>query len=168
MKSADVIRIRCLRKLLSYSILITLLFTSWNCVSASISSSTELPVLQPSIQISSRQANRLKKKFGIEIMSLRLSSAGYMVDFRYRILDTEKSKYLMQEDLQPYIIDPETSRKFFVPSHPKVGSMRAISSEPKQGRSYFIMFANTDRLLKTGKKITIVLGDLKIANLTVQ
>ncbi len=101
-------------------------------------------------------------------MSLRLSSAGHMIDFRYRILDSEKAKYLMNKELKPYIIDPETDNKFFVPSYPKVGSMRAVSVEPKLGRSYFILFSNTNGLMKTGKKVTVVIGDLKIKGLKIQ
>ena len=137
-------------------------------IPASHALTTELPELKPSIEVSARQTRLLEKKYGIQLMSLRLSSAGHMLDFRYRILDPEKAKYLMNKDLKPYVLDPETDKKFFVPSHPKVGSLRAVSVEPKLGRSYYILFSNTNGWMKTGKKVTVVIGDLKIKGLEIQ
>jgi hypothetical protein len=135
---------------------------------APASSNSPVPVLQPTIHLSSRQARKLERKYGIELMSLRLTSAGYMVDFRYRVLNEKKAEYLMRKDIKPYLMDPETGKKLYVPSHPKVGPMRAVSQEAKPGRSYFILFSNTEGVITTGKTVTIVIGDLKIKGLTVQ
>lgn len=125
------------------------------------------PELQPDSLVSSEQARILKDEYGIQLMSFRFTSAGYMLDFRYRIVDPDKAKFLMNKDLKPYIVDKETGSKFFVPSHPKIGSMRAVSDLPKPGRSYFILFSNTDGILKAGQTVSVVIGDLVIEDLAI-
>lgn len=125
------------------------------------------PELQADIRISPEQARTLRDEYGIQLMSFRFTSAGYMLDFRYRVIDPGKAAFLMNKNLKPYIIDKETGLKFFVPSHPKIGSMRAVSDLPKTGRSYFILFSNTDGILRAGKTVSVVIGDLVIEDLVI-
>lgn len=168
MKSAEMRRKQTIQSIVKGSAWMLTLFIIMNWIPAAGFSYSEMPALQPSIDISAKQARMLEDTYGIQIMSLRLTSAGYMLDFRYRILDQEKAKYLMNKELKPYILDSKTGRKLFVPNHPKIGSMRAVSAEPKSGRSYYILFSNTEGILKSGRKVSIVIGDLTIKGLKIQ
>ena len=110
---------------------------------------------------------RLEETWGIRIEGIRLSAAGYMLDFRYRVLDPEKAALLFDRKTKPYLIDQKSGAKFMVPSPPKVGPLRT-SDPPQKGRTYFIMFANPGKYIKQGYKVTVVIGDFRLEDLTVK
>jgi hypothetical protein len=105
---------------------------------------------------------------GIEVEGVRLSSAGYMLDFRYRVLDPVKAAPLLDRKIQPYLLDEASGARLAVPDTPKVGQLRTSSrSKVIPGRNYYIMFANPGRYLQAGSKVTLVAGDTRISHLTV-
>lgn len=110
--------------------------------------------------------NSLEEKWGITIEPTRLSAGGYMIDFRYRVRDPEKAKLIINPKTRPYMIDEATGAKFAVPSPPKVGDLRNAKNIVA-GKVYFIFFANPGNYVKSGQKITVCIGDLKIEHLTV-
>jgi hypothetical protein len=105
---------------------------------------------------------------GIEIQGIRLSAAGYMLDFRYRVLDPEKAAPLLDRKTHPYLLDDASGARLSVPDSPKVGRLRTTSrNKVIPGRSYYILFANPGRYLQAGSKVTLVAGDARISDLTV-
>jgi hypothetical protein len=108
-----------------------------------------------------------RERYGIEPLSIRVSAAGYMLDFRYRIVDAEKAKAIVDRRITPVLIDEGSGARLIVPTPPKVGALRT-SSAPKAERVYFAMFANPGRLLKRGAKVTVEMVALRIQHLVVQ
>lgn len=105
---------------------------------------------------------------GIEVEGIRLSAAGYMLDFRYRVLDPVKAAPLLDRRIQPYLLDEASGARFAVPDAPKVGRLRTTSrNKVIPGRNYYILFANPGRSLQAGRKVTLVAGDAKINHLIV-
>jgi hypothetical protein len=119
----------------------------------------------PALPASSEQ---IAEKCGIEVSGLFLSAGGNMVDFRYRVLDPAKAAALTKADLKPSLVDQTTGAKLIIPSTPKVGPLRQTIAKPVPGKIYFMLFANTRHHVKSGDKVTIVAGDCKIDNLTVE
>ena len=109
-----------------------------------------------------------ENKWGIKVESMRLSSAGYMLDFRYRILDPQKAAPLLSRQVKPYLVDQESGSKLIVPAPPKVGSLRQKSYQPIPGKIYFVLFSNPGRLVKPGNKVTVVIGDFRAEDLIVE
>jgi len=109
---------------------------------------------------------QIEEQWGIQIEGIRLSAEGYMLDFRYRVTDPEKAKALFDRREKPYLIDQATGAKFIVPGPPKVGPLRT-SNPPQTDRTYFILFANPGRYVKQGNKVTVVIGDFRAEDLTV-
>lgn len=127
------------------------------------------PIEDPNPVIKSKESEeRLADEWGIKVHSLRLSSAGHMIDLRFRVLDPEKAKPLLQRGAAVYLEHPESGRKFFVPSSPKTGSLRATALEPVKGRIYYTLFANPGGFIQSGTPVTAVIGDLKAEKLIVQ
>jgi len=118
-------------------------------------------------QAGQQDAKRIARDWGIEILSLNLSAAGYMLDFRYRVTDPEKASEFMNRAVKPYLVDQATGAKLSVPSPPKVGSLRQTSRKPVAGRIYFVLFANPGRFLAVGDKVTLHHGDCEFKNLAV-
>jgi len=109
----------------------------------------------------------IEERWGIQIAGIRLTAAGFMLDFRYRVIDAKKAAPLFNRKTKPYLIHQETGTKFMVPNPPKTGPLRT-SNEPQQGLVYWMFFANPGRYVKQGNKVTVVIGDFKAENLTVE
>jgi len=114
------------------------------------------------------QEKNIEKKWGIEISGVRLSSAGYMLDFRFKVLDPEKAGPLLDRAVKPYLMDEATKAKYQVPTTPKVGSLRQTTRRPETGKVYFMFFANPGKSIQAGSKVAVVIGKFRANNLVVQ
>ncbi len=108
-----------------------------------------------------------EERYGLKVVAVRLTSAGGLVDFRYRVIDPEKVSPLISRSAKPYLIDEASGAKLSVPNMPKVGSLRA-KGKPETDRVYFILFGNSRGLVKKGSKVSVVVGDFKVEDLVVQ
>ena len=109
----------------------------------------------------------LEEKWGVRPLSMRQTAKGYMLDFRYRIIDAEKAAPLFSPKIKPYIIDQASGAVMAVPDVPKLGSMRS-TRKPVKDKNYAILFANPGQYIKPGNKVTVVIGDFKAENLVVE
>jgi hypothetical protein len=110
-----------------------------------------------------------EQKLGVKIEGVHLSAAGYMLDFRYRVLDTVKAVPLMSRKINPYLLDETSGIRYGVPDSPKVGQLRSSSrSKVIADRIYFILFANPGRAVQPGSKLTLVMGEMRLTDLKVE
>lgn len=115
-----------------------------------------------------QQEPSLEEKWGIKILSIRQSANGYMLDFRYRVIDPDKASLLLSRKEKPYLIDQASGARFMVPSAPKVGPLRQTAIKPIADRNYFILFANPGKYVKPGNRVTVVIGEFRVQNLVVE
>ena len=108
----------------------------------------------------------IEDKWGIRVERLKMTAAGYMVDFRFRVLDPKKAGELFRRDVRPYLVDQVSGAKLPVPASPKVGPLRT-TNPPIADKVYFIEFGNRG-WVKTGTMVTVVVGDFKLENMIVQ
>jgi hypothetical protein len=108
--------------------------------------------------------------YGIQVEGLRLTAAGSMLDFRYRVLDAQKAAPFLNGKVQPALLDEARGAKLGVPNTPKLGRIRQTSRNNviHTDRSYFIMFGNPGKALQSGDKVALLLGQVRITDLTVQ
>jgi hypothetical protein len=110
-----------------------------------------------------------EQKLGVKIEGVHLSAAGYMLDFRYRVLDIGKAAPMVSSKINPYLLDETSGARYGVPDTPKVGQLRSSSrSKVIADRTYFILFANPGRAVQTGDKLTLVMGDDRLTDLKVE
>lgn len=115
------------------------------------------------------QEHGVEARLGIRMEGLRLSAAGYILDFRYRVLDPARAAPLLDRKIRPYLLDVASGAQLGVPDTAKLGQLRTTGRNkvvPEQ--DYFILFANPGRFVQAGNKMTLVMGDLRIENLVVQ
>jgi hypothetical protein len=108
-----------------------------------------------------------EREWGVRVLQIRLSAEGYMLDFRYRVLDAGKAAPLFSREVKPYLIDEISGAMFLVPEPPKVGALRT-TRPPQAGKNYFILFANPGQYIKKGSKVTVIIGDFKAEHLVVE
>jgi len=114
-----------------------------------------------------KDSSCIEEKWGIKILSLRVSANGYILDFRYRLIDPKKAAPLFDIKNKPYLIDQASGVKCYVPKGPKVGSLRTTKNS-MPNKNYFILFGNPGKFIKAGNKVTVVVGDFKAENLIVE
>ena len=109
-----------------------------------------------------------EEQWGVEITSVRISAAGHMIDFRYRILDAEKSAPLFERQTKPYLLDQASGKVLEVPRTAKLGPLRPSNVTPEEGRIYTMLFGNSGGLVQPGSKVTAVIGDFRVEDLVVE
>ena len=112
------------------------------------------------------QKQALSEKWGIELVAMRSTAAGHMVDFRYRVLDAEKAAPLFKRQTKPYLIHQASGKVLAVPNTAKLGSLRN-SNTPQNGRTYWMFFGNHHGIVQSGDKVTVAIGDFKVADIEV-
>jgi hypothetical protein len=113
-----------------------------------------------------RNGMRIQRNWGVDVVGVRPVSTGFMLAFRYKIVDVEKAKLLNDKRSKAYLIDEATGNALGVPIMEKLGEMRQ-KAPPELGRTYFIMFGNPGKLVKSGSRVSVVVGDFRIDNLVV-
>lgn len=106
----------------------------------------------------------MPEKWGIDVTRLSVTANGFMIDFRYKVLDAEKAKELFVRKNKPYLIDQVSGKVLEVANLGKVGPLRN-SNQPKQGKIYWMFFGNTHGLVQPGSKVTVVIGDFRVEDL---
>lgn len=113
------------------------------------------------------EVSLIEETYGISIVGVKLSGNGYLVDFRYRVIDPGKASPLMDRKASPYLVDQATGEKSTVPTGPRMGSLRAKGT-PVAGKVYFILFSNAKKAVRKGSKVDVVIGDFKAPGLIVE
>lgn len=105
---------------------------------------------------------------GVKVVGLGLAAAGYMLDFRYKVVDSELASPMYHNQVIPYAIHQKTGARLMVPAPAKVGPLRQVGRKIPNGTQLFIMFANPGRRVQKGDLVTIVVGTYIFPDLVVQ
>jgi len=120
--------------------------------------------------IGPEQIKQIAEQWGVEIISLSLTAANYMIDFRFKVLDVEKSKIFFDSRVKPYLLVERSHAKLPVPMAAKVGAFRPTNRGKNilPNKKYYMVFGNPDAHVKSGDKVTMVIGDFKAEHMTVR
>jgi biotin carboxyl carrier protein len=114
-----------------------------------------------------REKTYMKRQWGVEVLYVRQTAAGYMLEFRYKVLDADKSKALFERQTKPVLTHDKTGAKFIVPTPAKTGALRN-SNPPLVGNTYWMFFANPGKLVQPGDTVSIEIGKFQVKKLIVQ
>ena len=109
----------------------------------------------------------IKRRWGVEVMHVRQTAAGYMLEFRYKILDPKKAKLLTKRKTKPVLTHVETGAKLVVPAPETTGPMRNTYNQVA-GMTYWMLFGNPAKLVKPGDHVDIKIGEFMINGLIVE
>lgn len=114
-----------------------------------------------------REMTYIKRKWGVEILFIRETAAGHMLEFRYKVLDPEKAKPLFIRKTKPVLTDVKTGHHLGVPTPPKTGALRN-SDVPLADHTYWMFFSNPGKIVRPGDLVNLRIGDFAIDGLIVQ
>ena len=143
-------------------------------LSAQSAAPAEKPVSAPTPyrnqpnRIANREAAYFEAVWGIEAPSVKAVESGIIIRFSYRVLDPEKAKILNDKKLNPVLESPERGVRLVVPSLEKVGQLRQAPHEIDAGKSYWMAFSNSGRVVKPGDRVDIVIGSFHARGLLVE
>jgi hypothetical protein len=113
-----------------------------------------------------REKTYMKRKWGVEILFLRETAAGYMLEFRYKVLDPVKAAPLFVRKTKPVLMHVRTGRQLTVPVPAKTGALRN-SDTPLADHTYWMFFANPNKLVKPGDLVNLQIGDFAVEGIVV-
>jgi pyruvate/2-oxoglutarate dehydrogenase complex dihydrolipoamide acyltransferase (E2) component len=114
-----------------------------------------------------REAERYRRDWGIDVVGIRPTGSGYMLRFTYRVLDPAKAQPLSDKRAKAYVVDEESGVTLSVPAMENVGELRQ-TPPPAANRSYYVMFGNPGKLVKTGSRVSVVIGRFRVDGLPVE
>lgn len=110
----------------------------------------------------------MEAKWGIRIVAIRRSAAGYMLDLRYQVLDPDKAADFVDRGIKPELLVEKSGARLQVPVTGKIGPLRQSALRAKAGKIYFMFFANPARHVQAGDTVTLSLGEFELRHLRVQ
>jgi len=105
--------------------------------------------------------------WGVEILGVKSAESGSMLRFSYRVLDADKAQALNDKRSTPYLYDITSHVRLEVPSMEKVGLLRQ-SSPVEEGKVYWMVFSNHQRLVKPGTRVDIKIGQFLAQGILVE
>jgi len=104
---------------------------------------------------------------GVDELKVRRTNAGNLIRFSYRVVDPGKATSLGDRQVAPYLIGHTSRAMLQVPVMDKVGPLRqAVRAEA--GKEYWMVFSNKGDVVKTGERVSVVVGKLRVDGLRVE
>jgi hypothetical protein len=119
-------------------------------------------------RVAPREAAYYEAVWGIDSPNVKAVEEGVIIRFSYHVLDPEKAKTLNDKKLNPVLESPEKGVRLVIPSMEKVGQLRQVPPRIEAGKSYWMAFSNSGRLLKPGDRVDIVIGKFRARGLMVE
>jgi len=117
-------------------------------------------------RFSGRAGTYYRVIWGVDSLAVRWTESGEIIRFTYRVLDPDKAKPLNEKKSEPSLIAPTAHVKLVVPSLENVGQLRQ-STDPEEGKVYWMAFSNKGRLVKRGDRVSVVIGGFRADGLVV-
>jgi hypothetical protein len=114
-----------------------------------------------------RRGPFFERTWGIDIVGVRLIASGWMLQLKYRVIDPDKARGLLDRDAKPYLVDELSGAKLAVPAMENVGDLRQASA-PDSGKTYFIIFGNASKIVRRGNPVDIEIGAFRAEGLVVE
>jgi hypothetical protein len=105
----------------------------------------------------------LVQRSGVRIVRVAVSGGGGLVDLRYQVLDSEKAASVHSTTTPPLVVDERSgaviNRLFMGHIH---------NQKPKVGLTYYLLFDNPGDVVRPGNRVTVQLGDARLAHVVVR
>lgn len=111
--------------------------------------------------------NHYAATLGVDSLSVRRTNSGNLIRFAYRITDPDKAKAIADRQAKPVLIGHTSRAMLEVPVMDKVGPLRQ-ATRPEAGKEYWMVFSNKGDVVKTGERVSVVVGSFRIDGLRVE
>ncbi len=107
-----------------------------------------------------------RRVWGIDILGVKPVSSGMLVRFSYRVVDANLAKAVTDRRASAVLIDDRTGAQLVVPQMENIGKLRQ-TSEPENGKEYWVLFSNKGNYVRPGSRVDVVIGNFHAGGLIV-
>jgi hypothetical protein len=119
-------------------------------------------------RIANRATAYYEAIWGIDDLNVKAVESGVILRFSYRVLDPVKARSLNDKKLNPVVESPDKGIRLVVPTMEKIGQLRQAPQKIEAGKSYWMAFSNSGRLIKPGDRVDVVIGNFRAQGLQVE
>jgi hypothetical protein len=102
-------------------------------------------------------SEEIEEKFGVRFTFLAITAEGGMVELRYRVIDEDKAaNFGHYTETAPMLVSEDTGEIV------DVTIMGLHNHRVEPGRTYYILYRNTAGALKSGRPVTIAIGNYEL------
>lgn len=105
--------------------------------------------------------------WGVDNFLVRRVSSGELVRFSFRVVDPARAAVLIDHRVQPHLIDPERGVVLEIPVLEQVGDLRQ-KGEPVANKEYWMAFSNKGDPVKSGDRVSVIVGSFRADGLPVE
>ena len=105
--------------------------------------------------------------WGVDQLSVKLAESGQLVRFSYRVVDADKAQAFQDKASAPELVDEATHVALSIPVMDKVGPLRQ-SMPAEIDKTYWMMFSNKGNKIRSGHRVIVAIGAVRIDGLIVQ
>lgn len=100
---------------------------------------------------------------GVRLVQVAVTGGGGLIDLRYQVVDPDKAAAVHGTDTPPLLIEKTTGLIVdqLLMGHSHTGQYQA-------GVTYYLIFENPGNLVQPGSKVSILLGNSEVDDVTVQ
>ena len=99
----------------------------------------------------------------LEVVKLIIAGGGALLDLRYRLGGVAQ---VQADEHDSYVMNPETGEKFYVLGVARIGTL--ATKDPGASKISFILVQNSERKVKLGDRVTVVIAGAKQENVLVE
>ena len=105
----------------------------------------------------SSHGDYFRRTWGVDVTGVRLLADGWMLEFKFRVVDPLKAGPILDVNAKPYLVDDRSGAVLSVPAMENVGELRQHTA-PRVGRSYFMIFGNANKIVARGSDVSVMVG----------
>jgi len=106
----------------------------------------------------------MRNRFGLEVTSVAIN--GKAIDVQFMVSTPEKAGQVLSPVAQRYLIDQKSGTKILAPQSTRAKRMRATSGVASQ--NFVASFDNSKDVVKSGDKVSVIVDEYRVDNLTVK
>jgi hypothetical protein len=106
-------------------------------------------------------SHAIEARYGIRITQIGLTADGGMLDMRFVLLDPQKAHQLGHGGVKMSMLAEDGNTLM------STEAMAPHGSGFRVGSQYYVLFRNDGNVLHEGSRVTIIVGSLRLAHLTV-
>lgn len=106
-------------------------------------------------------SEELEEKYGLQVVLIGVTAGGGMVDFRFKILDVDKAKALLDNHANMPQLIPDGSKT-------RLGIPGSHSPNYANGKVYYMLFGNAGGIIKPGKLVEVAFGNVILEAIAAQ
>jgi hypothetical protein len=114
-------------------------------------------------EIAQASQSAFEEATGVQLVRIAVTAGGGMLDLRYRVLDPDKAIVVHDKQKPPTIIDESSGKSTSRPWMP-----HHSNKDLKSARTYYELIVNPGGIIRRGDRVTLVVGETRLAHVIVQ